>query len=43
MNMCWKIIRIAAVFSILFSIDNSLAADIEEAAEKDLQKSQGTW
>jgi hypothetical protein len=43
MNMCWKIIRIAAVFSILCSIHNSLAADIEEAAEKDLQKFQGTW
>jgi hypothetical protein len=44
MNMCWKIIRIAAVFSILCSIDNSLAAGIGgEAVEKELQKFQGTW
>jgi hypothetical protein len=42
--MCWKIIRIAAVFSILCSIDNSLAAGIGgEAVEKELQKFQGTW
>jgi hypothetical protein len=42
--MCWKIIRIAVVFSILCSIDNSLAAVIGgEAVEKDLQKFQGTW
>jgi hypothetical protein len=44
MNMCWKITRIAAVFSILCSIDNSLAAGIGgEAVEKELQKFQGTW
>ena len=41
--MCWKIIRIAAVFSILCSIDNTLAADIGEAAENELQKFQGAW
>ena len=41
--MCWKIIRIATVFSILCSIDHTLAADIGEAAEKELQKFQGAW